>query len=108
MPCPQSTEHLVALCTTEDILYKNSRNDLQCGRVPLHSILGEAFRHTPIRIHPFAKVEFRGTYVGHESRVLGQRLDYVDAVRRSKLLDVAPLKTIVTVRVLVTLRSSST
>ena len=80
MLCPQSTEHLVALCTTERILCKSSRNDLQCGCIPLHSMLGETFQPTSIRVHSFAELEFRGTCAGNESRVLEQGLDHVDAI----------------------------
>jgi hypothetical protein len=77
---PESTKHLVALRTTKRILCKRSRDDFQCGRIPLHGVLGEALEPAPIRLHALSELEFRGTRARHESRIFEQRLDHVGAV----------------------------
>lgn len=78
--CPQPTEHLVALRTTERVFCKRSRDDLERGCVPLHSMLSEALEPTSIPVHSFSEFEFGGTRAGYESRVFEQRFDDVDAV----------------------------
>lgn len=80
MLCPQPTQHLVSLRPTERILRKRSRDDFQRGRIPLHGMLRETLEPTPIHVHAFPELEFRGTRARHEPRVLEQRLDHVDAI----------------------------
>ena len=80
MFCPQPTKHLIALRTTQRILSKRSGYDFQSARIPLHAMLREALEPTPIHIHPFPELELRRARARHESRILEQRLDHVDAI----------------------------
>ena len=78
--CPQSTQHLVALRTTERVLRERSGHDFKCGRIPLHTVLRKALEPAPIRVHALSEFELRRSRPRHKPRVFEQRLDHVGAV----------------------------